>query len=90
MQELLVVVKELEGALAKRWTFDNINWLMLMMKDKHTHFHVFPRYNREREFNGRVWKESEPTSNPFNLQKVDCALRELQAIRDAISAQIIK
>ncbi len=90
MQELLVVVEELEGALAKLWAFDNINWLMLMMKDKHTHFHVFPRYDGEREFDGRVWKESEPNPDPLNLQKVDCTLRELQAIRDAISAQIIK
>ncbi len=32
--------------------FDRINYLMLMMVDPHVHFHVFPRYEVSRTFEG--------------------------------------
>ena len=38
---------------------DQMNYLCLMMVDKHLHFHVFPRYQQSQEFLGQVWVDLE-------------------------------
>lgn len=53
--EFSIVAKDSERALKKAFSYDKINYLMLMMKDKHTHFHVIPRYRSERMFAGMVF-----------------------------------
>ena len=35
MKELAAVIKETETAIKRAFNYDKINWLMLMMKDKH-------------------------------------------------------
>jgi diadenosine tetraphosphate (Ap4A) HIT family hydrolase len=35
-----------------------MNYLMLMMVDKHVHFHVIPRYEKEVELFGEIWKDT--------------------------------
>lgn len=49
-QEL--VVTEIERALAAFSGYEKINYLMLMMVDPHVHFHVIPRYEGERDWDG--------------------------------------
>lgn len=67
MSEFAQVVKDAEKSLKKSFSYDKINWLMLMMKDKHTHFHIIPRYQTPRNFAGIEWADTfEP--NPL-LQK---------------------
>jgi diadenosine tetraphosphate (Ap4A) HIT family hydrolase len=56
--EFPVVVGRLEGALRAAFSFDKINYLCLMMVDRHYHFHVLPRYERPREFDGREWNDT--------------------------------
>lgn len=56
--ELRHAVRDIEMALAKLFAFDKINYLMLMMVDPHVHFHVLPRYNREREFEGVMYRDA--------------------------------
>jgi len=58
--ELAAVTADLEGALRKTFGFDKINYLCLMMVDKHVHFHVIPRYASSRgiagvEFHDTAW-----------------------------------
>ncbi len=50
--ELALVVRDVEVALQRSFTFDKINYLMLMMVDPHVHFHILPRYAQERVFAG--------------------------------------
>jgi diadenosine tetraphosphate (Ap4A) HIT family hydrolase len=50
--EFPVVVGVLEGALRGAFNFDKINYLCLMMVDRHYHFHVIPRYETPRTFEG--------------------------------------
>lgn len=50
--ELAIVTKELEAALKKAFHFDKINYILLMMVDKHVHFHVIPRYSSPRDVVG--------------------------------------
>jgi len=43
--EMGTVVREIEHALKAAFSYDKINYLMLMMVDPNVHFHVIPRYS---------------------------------------------
>ncbi|MFC4293828.1 HIT family protein [Novosphingobium tardum] len=51
--ELATITPALEGALSRAVDYGRINYLMLMMVDPYVHFHVIPRYEGTREWNGR-------------------------------------
>lgn len=51
--ELKQASAAIEAALGTRVGYDKLNYLMLMMVDPHVHFHVIPRYEGVREWNGR-------------------------------------
>lgn len=46
--ELGEVVAKIETALKAAVDYAKINYLMLMMQDRHVHFHVLPRYDGQR------------------------------------------
>lgn len=48
--ELRAATGDIEGTLAEAFSFDRINYLMLMMVDPNVHFHVVPRYGAEKTF----------------------------------------
>ncbi len=50
--ELPAVIADIEFCLGGLWSYDRINYLMLMMVDKEVHYHVLPRYAEAREFAG--------------------------------------
>jgi diadenosine tetraphosphate (Ap4A) HIT family hydrolase len=50
--ELARITSEIEATLSAEVQYERINYLMLMMVDPHVHFHVFPRYEGERSFEG--------------------------------------
>jgi diadenosine tetraphosphate (Ap4A) HIT family hydrolase len=58
MAELSVLVGQIERAVKSVLGCDVINYLMLMMVDKHVHFHVIPRYQSIRQFAGLEWLDS--------------------------------
>ncbi len=64
LTEFPVVVGKLEAALSKAFHFDKINYLCLMMTDRHYHFHVIPRYEGAREFLGMKWLDSTKPGPP--------------------------
>jgi len=51
------IIKIIEPTLKRAFKYDVINYLMLMMLDKHVHYHVFPRYENTVEDFGEVWKD---------------------------------
>ncbi|MEY4721056.1 MAG: hypothetical protein RIQ46_781 [Pseudomonadota bacterium] len=51
--ELKAVTATIEAALGRAVGYARINYLMLMMVDPHVHFHVIPRYEGARDWNGR-------------------------------------
>jgi diadenosine tetraphosphate (Ap4A) HIT family hydrolase len=55
--ELAAVVKDVENRLKSAFSYDKINYLMLMMVDPHVHFHAIPRYAGTREFMGSIWQD---------------------------------
>ena len=44
-QEMGTVVGDIERALKAAFSYEKINYLMLMMVDPNVHFHVIPRYS---------------------------------------------
>lgn len=56
-RDLALIVKVVEATLSKAFSYDKVNYLMLMMVDKQVHFHVIPRYGAERTFAGRTWTD---------------------------------
>ena len=50
--ELATVIGDIEQALAGAVDYARINYLMLMMVDRHVHFHVLPRYDGTRSAEG--------------------------------------
>lgn len=50
--ELSDVTRHIETALAATVRFERLNYLMLMMVDRHVHFHVLPRHDGSRSHQG--------------------------------------
>ena len=50
--ELHEITGQLEKTLHHAFSYDKINYLMLMMVDPDVHFHVIPRYKAPKEFQG--------------------------------------
>lgn len=57
--ELQNIIFETERSLKKIFQFDKINYLALMMIDKHVHFHVIPRYSKSVNFNGSNYEDKD-------------------------------
>lgn len=71
-EELLAfgeMCRQVEERLRKHFAFDKINYLMLGMRDPQLHFHVLPRYAKDRQFAGRTWTDS-AWPNPPDLNVV--------------------
>ena len=51
--ELKIATSAIETALGKAVGYARLNYPMLMMVDPNVHFHVIPRYEGAREWNGR-------------------------------------
>ncbi len=47
-EEMAVVTGDIERALKAAFSYEKINYLMLMMVDPNVHFHVIPRYSETR------------------------------------------
>lgn len=53
--ELAEITLAIESTLKKQFSYDKINYLMLMMVDPHVHFHVIPRYANPQNAYGAHW-----------------------------------
>ena len=67
--ELSRVTTDLEGVLSGLFAYEKINYLLLMMADKHVHFHVLPRYSGTREVCGVTFSDTS-LPKPPDLSKV--------------------
>lgn len=45
------IIKKIEPTLNELFSYEKINYLMLMMKDDEVHYHIIPRYSKVRCFN---------------------------------------
>lgn len=56
--ELAQASAAIEAALGAFVGYERINYLMLMMVDPHVHFHVIPRYEGSRTWNGTRFEDA--------------------------------
>lgn len=56
--ELKQATAAIEQALRALVAYEKLNYLMLMMVDPHVHFHVIPRYEGERSFEGASFADA--------------------------------
>ncbi len=56
--EQAVVIADIERMLRRSVGYEKINYLMLMMVDRHVHFHVFPRYGGDRSLAGMEFADT--------------------------------
>jgi len=78
--ELKTVTAAIEAALARAVGYARLNYLMLMMVDPHVHFHVLPRYEGAREWNGREFVDVGWPKVPDLGHAVALAGQELAAL----------
>ncbi|MFB4205573.1 HIT family protein [Arhodomonas sp. KWT2] len=55
--ELRGVTADIEQALQRAFSYERLNYLMLMMVDPDVHFHVLPRYPEPQTFDGREFED---------------------------------
>jgi len=56
--DLQAAVTAIEALLRKAVGYEKINYLMLMMVDPHVHFHVIPRYDGARSYDGQAFADA--------------------------------
>jgi diadenosine tetraphosphate (Ap4A) HIT family hydrolase len=66
------IVAELEAMLKSSVDFEKINYLMLMMVDRHVHFHIFPRYEGRRSLAGISFPDVGWPGPPDLKSAVEC------------------
>lgn len=77
-------VTNLERRLREAFAFDKVNYLLLMMVDRHLHFHVIPRYSSTRAFAGIQWPDPAWPKGPPNMDAVVGAPGAAEAVRKAL------
>lgn len=82
------IVKELENMLRDLFLYDKINYLMLMMVDDEVHYHVIPRYAKERVFNGIVFKDNGwsgfPDFNDVSMLNKDLSFKLIEIMKSKL------
>lgn len=81
------IIKVIEPTLDKVFSYDVINYLMLMMFDKHVHYHIFPRYEKPFLFQDKEWKDNSWPTVPVLMGDILSA-NEAKTIIDVIKNNI--
>ncbi len=77
--ELRTVTTGVERLLKDFVEYQRINWLMLMMVDPDVHFHVIPRYDGSRHWDGLTFRDAGWPNPPALTEAV--SLDDAQVIR---------
>ena len=85
--ELAAVVPAIEDALRSFVRYEKINYLMLMMVDPHVHFHVIPRYDGVREWDGQRFPDGGWPGAPDLKSAVKVETDRLKRLRDEINSR---
>lgn len=85
--DLIKITKIIESTLRSAYGMDKMNYIMLMMVDIHIHYHVVPRYAREIEFAGQIFKDQGwPKPPVLDAEAVD--KDTLLTIRDFLKSHV--
>jgi diadenosine tetraphosphate (Ap4A) HIT family hydrolase len=82
------IIKTIEGTLDQAFDIDGLNYLMLMMVDKHVHYHVLPRYADTVSFGSALFPDSGWPGPPV-LNVEATATQELDAILSLMKSNLL-
>lgn len=82
--ELKQATAEIESALTRFVAYQKINYLMLMMVDPHVHFHVIPRYDGAREWQGQAFPDEGWPKTPALGAPIELSAEQRDALIVAI------
>lgn len=85
--ELQTVTADLENVLRQAFAFDKINYLLLMMVDRHVHFHVIPRYTAPREACGVTFADHDWPKPPDVTKPIDLTEQQFAELLTLIKSQ---
>lgn len=84
--DLATVTRGVERALSQFVGYARINYLMLMMVDRDVHFHVLPRYEGERAFEGQAFADQGWPGPPKLSPAVDLDSVALDSLTERLRA----
>jgi len=85
--ELKVVTGAIEAVLGQFVAYEKLNYLMLMMVDPHVHFHVIPRYEGSRQWQGHSFQDAGWPKAPDLGAAVALAPEEIKALAGGLAAR---
>ncbi len=85
--ELHRVTARIETVIGEAFQNDKINYLMLMMVDPDVHFHVLPRYESERTYQGTSFPDTAWPGPPQITAALDVPESVLEALRADLAAR---
>lgn len=80
-------VDGIEALLRHAVAYERINYLMLMMVDPDVHFHVIPRYEGERTYDGKTFKDAGWPGPPALASHVALSEEEAAALAADFAAR---
>lgn len=83
--ELATITAEIEQVLTRAVDYGKINYLMLMMVDPHVHFHVIPRYEGSRNWEGMDFTDAGWPAVPDLGSAVKLTPEHISALRDYLA-----
>ena len=88
--ELRSIVVELSEALKKLFHYDMMNYSNLRNVWHHCHWHIIPRYETSRTFEGMVFEDNQWGGNCYPTPKWKLDMEMLRKIRDALKQELGK
>jgi len=88
-KELSIITKDIEASLIDCFSYDKINYLMLMMVDPHVHFHVIPRYSTPRKYQTLTIKDEHWPGPPDLSHKISINTAQKRTLLEQLKAQWI-
>tara|TARA_R110002049_G_scaffold13509_2_gene58424 strand:- start:70781 stop:71215 length:435 start_codon:yes stop_codon:yes gene_type:complete len=89
MEELSTITKDIEASLTSCFSYDKINYLMLMMVDPHVHFHVIPRYSTPREYQAIITADQNWPGPPDLSSKIPLSVTQKAALLEQLKTRWI-
>jgi diadenosine tetraphosphate (Ap4A) HIT family hydrolase len=86
--ELSVVTRQIESALSSATAYSKINYLMLMMVDPHVHFHIIPRYEGVREWQGMSFADTGWSKTPDLAAAVALSSEHIMEMADWLKSML--
>jgi diadenosine tetraphosphate (Ap4A) HIT family hydrolase len=84
--ELPKVTGELENTLKKTFDFEKINYILLMMVDKHVHFHVIPRYSEHKHVVGVTFTDPGFPKHPDMVKVTELSPEQFKQLGDLLKS----